>query len=250
MKVLAVTCHPDDLEICAGGTIRKYVKNGWEVTLCHVANGDKGDVSTPMAELGAMRNREAEEAGQTLGAKEVISLNVGDLMVNSRDEAQVRALTEVICRTRPDVILTHNPDDYMKDHTEVSKLVFDASFSATIPNFAGKGFLSTVAPIYYMESSNGVGFIPDLYVDITCEMEDKLRALRCHQSQMIWLRDHDHVDAEDMVRTAAKYRGYQCGVAYAEGFRVCRENLRQSARVLLPMENGFSLPFRTKDCPK
>ena len=44
MKVLAIGCHPDDLEIACGGTLRKYVENGAEVTMCHVANGDQGHV--------------------------------------------------------------------------------------------------------------------------------------------------------------------------------------------------------------
>ena len=39
MRVLAVGCHPDDLEIACGGTLRKYVEQGAEVYTCHVANG-------------------------------------------------------------------------------------------------------------------------------------------------------------------------------------------------------------------
>ena len=42
MRVLAVGCHPDDLEIACAGTLHKYVKSGAEVYMCHVANGDKG----------------------------------------------------------------------------------------------------------------------------------------------------------------------------------------------------------------
>ena len=31
MRVLAIGCHPDDLEIACGGTLRKYVEQGAEV---------------------------------------------------------------------------------------------------------------------------------------------------------------------------------------------------------------------------
>lgn len=44
MRVLAVGCHPDDLEIACGGTLRKYVEQGAEVYTCHVANGNQGHV--------------------------------------------------------------------------------------------------------------------------------------------------------------------------------------------------------------
>lgn len=42
MNVLAIGCHPDDLEIGCGGTLSAYVKQGHRVFMCHVANGDKG----------------------------------------------------------------------------------------------------------------------------------------------------------------------------------------------------------------
>ena len=35
MRVLAIGCHPDDLEIACGGTLRKYVEQGAEVYMCH-----------------------------------------------------------------------------------------------------------------------------------------------------------------------------------------------------------------------
>ena len=28
MKILTISCHPDDIEIAAGGTIRKYADRG------------------------------------------------------------------------------------------------------------------------------------------------------------------------------------------------------------------------------
>ena len=238
MRVLAISCHPDDIEIAAGGTLRKYAKRGDTVILCHLANGDKGDTCTPMEELGALRNREAELGGKCLGAQQVITMDIGDLMINSRDENQVRRLVEIICQARPDVIITHSPDDYMKDHVEVSKMVFDASFSATIPNYAGDGYLPNVVPIYYMDTLAGVDFSPEVYVDITEEIDDKLMALRCHASQLQWMRDHDHIDFEEMVRTCSKYRGYQCGAGYAEGFIPCKRYLRLTTRQYLPLEEG------------
>ena len=37
--------------------------------------------------------------------------------------------------------------------------------------------------------------------------------------QLKWMLEHDGIDFADMVRTCSKYRGYQCGVAFAEGFK-------------------------------
>lgn len=234
MKVLAISCHPDDIEIAAGGTLARYAKNGDEVTICHVANGSQGHAVIMPDELRRIRIDEARAGGLLLGAKEVVCLDVNDLEVNSNDPGLVKAMVEVIRRADPDVIITHSPNDYMKDHIEVSQLAFDASFSATVPHFGRGEFTHQFTPIFYMDTLAGVDFQPEYYVDITDEIELKLKALDCHQSQTRWMLEHDHIDFLDMVRTCSKYRGYQCGTAYAEGFKVCRAYPRMPAKHLLP----------------
>jgi len=42
MNVLAIGCHPDDLEINAGGTLAKCAKRGDKVTMVTLANGSAG----------------------------------------------------------------------------------------------------------------------------------------------------------------------------------------------------------------
>jgi LmbE family N-acetylglucosaminyl deacetylase len=44
MNILAIGCHPDDLEIGCSGTLAKYVKLGHKVIMCHVVNGNLGHV--------------------------------------------------------------------------------------------------------------------------------------------------------------------------------------------------------------
>ena len=128
MRVLAVGCHPDDLEIACAGTLRKYVEQGAEVYMCHVANGDQGHVVIEPQELAAMRTLEAENAGKIIGAKEVFNLNVSDLQVNSHDLDVMDAMADIVRFTRPDVIITHNDDDYMLDHKETSIIATNGSF--------------------------------------------------------------------------------------------------------------------------
>ncbi len=239
MNVLAVSCHPDDIEIGCGGTLIRYAKEGHNVTICHCANGNQGHVIIMPEELGKIRIEEARRGGEMMGAVETITLDVGDLMLDSYNQEVVEKMTNIVRRVNPDVIITHDPDDYMKDHQQVSKLVFDASFSATVPHFApgDAPFTHTFAPIFYMDTLAGVNFQPEYYVNITGEIEQKLEALDCHESQIKWMRDHDNVDFLDMVRTCSKYRGYQCGVPYAEGFKICKVYPRMTTRRLLPLDD-------------
>jgi N-acetylglucosamine malate deacetylase 1 len=236
MNILAVGCHPDDLEIGCGGTLARYAREGHRVSMCVVANGNMGHAVIEPDELREIRRLETQRAGQTLGAAEVTLLDVGDLQVDSNNPVTVEKLAMVIRRLQPDIILTHPPEDYMKDHVEVSKLVFDASFSASVPHFppGNTDPAVKISPIYYMDTVAGVNFLPTEYVDISETVEIKLAALNCHESQVKWMYDHDGIDFLDFVRTSARYRGLQCGAAYAEGFKPCLTWPRMSPKRLLP----------------
>ena len=220
MNILAVGCHPDDLEIGCSGTLSLYAKQGHSVFMCHVANGDKGHAVIMPEELKGIRAEEARRAGRVIGAIEVINLDIPDLEVNSHNEELVNKLIDVIRETKPEIIITHSPEDYMQDHLEVGKLVFNASFSASVPHMATKReFYPNITPLYYMDTLAGVNFLPTEYVDITSTIDLKMEALQCHESQIKWMLEHDHIDFLDFVKTVSKFRGLQCGVKFSEGFR-------------------------------
>ena len=221
MNVLAIGCHPDDVELGCAGTLVKYARQGDKVTVCHVANGNMGHVVIMPDELREIRRAEAKSSGDLAGI-EVVTCDIGDIMVYEGDKAQRDAVVDVIRKAAPDVIITHSPNDYMPDHVAVSRLVFDASFAASIPHYlTGAAGAAGLTPVYYMDTLAGLGFVPTEYVDISETVETKLSMLECHVSQMKWMRDHDNIDFADFVRTCAKYRGLQCGAKYAEAFTAC-----------------------------
>jgi len=233
LVILAVGCHPDDLELSCYGTLIKYVKAGHKVVAAHVAKGDQGHAVIKPDELVPIRNKEAGKAAKAIGA-EMISLGFGDLTVDSHNPEMVKKAAEMIRYVSPDLIITHNPEDYMTDHTETGKLVYQASFGASLPHFDTAGPLAPVTPIYYMDSLAGVNFIPTEYVDITDEMDLKLKAVSMHESQVKWMYDHDGIDFLEFISACNRGRGCQCGVKYAEGFRSCINYLRMTTKRLLP----------------
>jgi N-acetylglucosamine malate deacetylase 1 len=235
MNILAIGCHPDDLEIGCGGTLARYSRQGHSVIMCHVANGNQGHAAIMPEELKSIRKREAVEAMKVLGAVEVINLDVPDLEVNSYNSDTVKKMIDVVRYAQPDLIITHSPEDYMKDHMEVYKLVFDASFSSSIPHlFTEHPSYKRVVPIYCMDTLAGVNFVPTEYVDISDTIDSKVKAVDCHQSQVKWMREHDGIDFLDFVRICSKFRGFQCGVSYAEGFRLCMTWPRIGVKRMLP----------------
>jgi len=234
MRVLAIGCHPDDIEVSCAGTLAKYRKEGHEVILCHVANGNLGHVVIMPEELRKTRELEAIDAGKLIGA-EVLSCDIGDVMVYSEKKEQRDLVTDVIRYAQPDVIITHSPYDYMPDHVEVSKLVFDASFAASVPHYeTTQKATAKLTPIYYMDHLAGINFNPTEYVDITDTMDIKIQMLEKHVSQMKWMRDHDHIDFAEFVTSCARFRGIQSGVQYAEAFTQCMAWPKVITKRLLP----------------
>lgn len=234
MKVLAITCHPDDAECCCAGTLAKCVKRGDEVTVCHCSTGNLGHVIIPPDELTKIRAEEAKKAGKLAGIK-VIGGLFNDLDIYDNNKKARDLVVDVIKAEKPDFIITHNPEDYMPDHTAVSRLTFDASFAATLPNYKSEvSSHASLVPIFYMDVLCGINFNPTEYVDITDEIDLKIDMLNCHESQIKWMLDHDGIDFAEMIKTTARFRGYQSGVKYAEGFRSCAAYLKNTTKRLLP----------------
>jgi len=234
MRILAVGAHPDDLEILCGGTLARFAREGHEVVMCHATLGNRGSYVHTSEEIAAIRTREARAAAAVAGAEHA-TLGFSDSEINAADPEQRRAVVDLVRDARPDLIVTHYPSDYMSDHNEISKLVFDVSFHATLPLFeTGKPHHDVVAPIYYMDTLMGIGFQPTEYVDVSAVIDTKVAMLEAHASQVTWLRDHDGVDIVEQMRTTTRFRGQQCGVDYAEGFTPCLAWLRTRPRRLLP----------------
>ena len=79
-RVLMITAHPDDCEFGAGGTVAKFVKEGKDVALVVVTNGDKGSSDRTMTSprLAEIRAEEQRNASRTLGVEQVTFLGYPD----------------------------------------------------------------------------------------------------------------------------------------------------------------------------
>ena len=234
MNVLAIGCHPDDIECQCAGTLAKCVARGDKVTVCHVANGNLGHEIIPSDELRVMRREEAKNAGKLAGI-EVVTCDIGDLLVYGEQKEQIDKVVDVIRTAQPDFIITHDPEDYMPDHVAVSKLVFAASFAASVPQYkTSVDKVAKVTPIFYMDNFAGVNFLPTEYVDITDFVDLKMEMLECHVSQLKWMRDHDQIDFAELIKSVARFRGIQSNCQYAEAFKQCYAYPKVTTKRMLP----------------
>lgn len=217
-RVLAVGAHPDDIEILCAGTLARCHAQGDEIVICVATNGDMGSMKHRPPELARIRQIEARESAAIIGAQ-FHWLGFPDEFLYPDHATRMRFI-EMIRAARPDVIITHAPNDYHQDHRTVSELVFVSSFIAAVPHVeTASPRHAAIPPLYYTDTLAGVDFLPEEFVDITDTLETKHCMLRCHRSQLEWLGDYNGIDIKEFVNVVARFRGLQSGVRYAEGFR-------------------------------
>lgn len=232
-RVLAVGAHPDDCEMLCGGTLALFAAQGVAVTICAVARGDKGSREVPPEQFAVQRHAEATRAATVIGT-EYECLQAADGYVAATPELRGKLL-ETIRRVRPNLILSHWPDDYHADHRATGELVTDCSWFAASPGHRTQSSaLDEPVPVFYIDTLAGLSFEPTEYVDISSVWAKKEEMLRCHTSQLGPAAQHGEDDLVALARDLARFHGRQCGVEYAEGFRPCLKWKRVRPYRLLP----------------
>jgi len=221
MNVLAIGAHPDDIEVCCAGTLAKYQKQGHSIYIVLSTNGNQGSNVVSREEIRSIRKREAEESARILGAQ-ISHMDYDDEGLVDTPESR-RSFINAIRQANPDVIFTHYPEDKSTDHGMTGKLTTQVMLS-----LQGKNIRADVQPIqklpalFYFDTGGGVGFVPEVYVDITAEMDIKREAFSRHASQLDWMKVFGLADFNEYLNLVSGYRGLQAGVRYAEGFVACR----------------------------
>ena len=221
-RVLAIGAHPDDVEIYCLGLLLQLKTAGWEIGW---AVATDGQASLPEGAHPGLRRDEAMAAGAIVGVAPVLlGLTDGALRGSPEDQAAVEG---AICGFRPDVLITHNRDDYHPDHRTLSRVVREACPPGTL--------------LLEADTMLGDGFLPDLHVDITAVHELKMRALAAHASQAA-------PAFMDRFDTWARFRALASGVAgarHGEGYRICATAVtRRTLRRLLDDVHGVGTNHR------
>jgi LmbE family N-acetylglucosaminyl deacetylase len=197
VKLLALGAHPDDIEISMFGLFAAVKAQGGELAYAIATDGAKGGAGDP-AELSRTRRAEATEAAALLGiTPRFLDFPDGALVP---DAALVKALKRLIADERPDLIVTHAPNDYHGDHRALSQAAgLAASFAS---------------PVLHADNMGGVGFMPTHYVDIAEHVDNKATAIRAHRSQ----------DPERFVGMALQVNAFRAAqandpIGFAEAYR-------------------------------
>lgn len=234
MNIALVTVHPDDAEALMGGTVIKYVQKGHKVTNIICTSGDQGSATMTREETASVRYKEALEGAKVLGT-DVIWLGFHDQLLLDTEETRL-AVLDSLRQVKPDIVFTLSPKDTTSsDHRVGAGLGMDMSYIISSNALKTKHpRIDKVPDLYFMDAPGEVNFIPTEFVDITDVMELKKEALSKHKSQFAWMKSLAAGDLLDNSEVVARFRGFQCGVKYAEAFEPKNTFTRGRVKSMLP----------------
>lgn len=204
--ILFIGAHPDDIDINAGGTVRKLLSEGKEIHM-----------------IVLTYKEDPTRYQETKDSIEVLQYNLDiigytnyifiDTKLYSQLDSIIKELDKYIKYFNIKTIFTHYPYDTHNDHVTAAQ----ASIAAgrNVDNI-----------IYYKctfpSGRSDIPFNPNLTVKLSeDEINTKLLALKCHKSQITKYGNEDYIDViKDIAKGDAwVYGGFH---GYAELFQISR----------------------------
>ncbi len=226
VDVLALAAHPDDVELCAGGTVCKLARQGYRVAIVDFTRGERGSRGTPEG-----RMEEAVAAAEIIGlaARENLGMPDGNI---ARTPENQRAVVEVVRRYRPEIVLVNAPECRHPDHGAAAVLATDALFSSglrRVETFAPDGTPQLPhRPSHVLHYMQAIPFEPTVVVDVSDVWDARVAALQAFRSQFF---NPDYQPGADepatfisnpdffhWIEAQARTYGYRVGARHGEPF--------------------------------
>nr|MBI3612525.1 PIG-L family deacetylase [Nitrospirota bacterium] len=195
IRVLALGAHPDDIEAGCGGALITYARDGHQVFLLVLTEGEEGGQSS-------VRRQEQEQASKLIGAEKVYWGGFRDTEI-SVDRELIKRIEQVVREVDPQVIFVHYPDDTHQDHRNL------ATCTVTAARYTRN--------VLFYEGPTTQNFSPTVFVDIDKVLDEKIEALCAHRSQ-IKKTNIEKLTIVDIIRASSHFRGIQGRVTNAEAF--------------------------------
>jgi LmbE family N-acetylglucosaminyl deacetylase len=220
-KILAVAVHPDDETLGCGGALLKHKNNGDDIywliiTSIDVENGwEKDKVES--------RRREIDSVSKMYGFCVTHSLNFPTTRLDTIPMKDlISEISKIIQKVEPDIIYVPNRSDIHTDHQVAFKAimsctkVFRNSFIRKILMY------ECLSETEFSPSLQTDVFIPNVFVDITGFLEEKIKIMKMYRGEM---GTFPFPRSEENIRALAMYRGATAGVEAAEAFVLLKEVL-------------------------
>jgi LmbE family N-acetylglucosaminyl deacetylase len=198
MKVLAIGAHPDDVEVGCGGTLLKFARLNHEINVFFLTRGGAGGSIK-------QREKEARNSAKSIGLKNLWFGDYRDTQLTPNG-ALVNDIEKMVNRVKPDFIFSHSSTDEHHDHRAVGLATIEAA--------------RLYPRILAYEIPLTKNFQPQLYVDISDVIHDKVKLIAIYDSQM-----SRRYLIRDAIFGLAQYRALQSrlpNTEFVEAFQVVK----------------------------
>lgn len=209
--VICVGAHPDDVEIGMGAAVARMVRQGLDVVIVDLTDGEP----TPRG-THDVRMAEASAAAEALGVSRRITLPLVNRELADTVDAR-RMLAEIIREHTPRVLFAPYPVDAHPDHIAASAIVEAARFYAKFVKTDMSGSPHFPARVYhYFAVHLRLVAKPSFVLDVSEDLEAKMAALAAYDSQ--FAAGTANAKVLDWVRGQAGTWGALIGTAAGEPF--------------------------------
>ena len=208
MNVLAIGAHYDDVELGAGGSVARHIKDGDNVYMLVVTHSGYTSSSGEVIRDKKTALQEGLNAANVLGINDdkFLSLNYETKNVSYGVEL-IEKIDFIINKHKIDLVYTHWVGDVHQDHSVIAKATLNAARHVPkILMYRSNWYKSK-------EVFNG-----NFFVDITDFIDVKIKALEEHASECS-RRGSGWVT---FVRNQNRTSGIEMGVQYAEAFELIK----------------------------
>ncbi len=221
LDILAFGAHPDDVELCAAGTLLVHLNKGYKCGIVDLTRGELGSRGT-----AATRMEEANKSSEILGIHVRENLEMEDGFFQN-DKAHQLSIASVIRKYRPKIVISNAISDRHPDHGRAAALITNGVFLAGLKKvsttLAGQLQESWRIKAHYHYIQDRY-IKPDIVIDVSAVWEKKMEAILAFKSQFY---DPDSIEPVTPISSMEFLKfiegrsietGRQAGFHYAEGF--------------------------------
>ncbi len=227
---LVISAHAADFVWRAGGAIALHQKLGYEVTVCCLSYGERGESAKlwkqggmTLEKVKAARRIEAENAAAALDVHDIQFFDFGDYPLEMDREGKDK-LVDLIRAVQPRFMMSHSHyDPYNTDHAYATKVAMECRMIAQAWGHKPGEQVLGAPQLYLFEphQSEQMQWKPDTFLDITDVWDKKRAAIESMQGQEHLWQFYTNL-AENRGNHFRRNSGGQAGgrpARYAEGFQ-------------------------------